>query len=508
MTDERLARAVPWTVLTRVATLASTLAVSAIVYRSLSGERFGLYTVLRSALQYTVLLVSFGLDRSLLRFLPEARAREMAGAVLGVTRRVVWIQVALAALIGTLTVALAHPIASLLGATDGAASVGELRLFMVIVAVATAFTVAYQTASSVCISGYRTELVSAASGARALLWVSGTAILLSLDLDVAGALWAEAISMCVAAVGLGIASARLLHREAAGAPPAPRTEDVIRRRRQFAYAGVLVWSGVVNLIVSRQSEVFFLAHWHGLTVSGDYDLCYSYPQLALEFVPLAAAPVVTSAIAEAYGRDVSSLRVATERYYRLLALLSIPVAVLGALWSDLLLVLLFGARIAPSAHWAQVFSAIHLVPLVFVPLSTALMTVEKAHKVLYLGVLQVGTNIVLDILLIPRYGFAGAVAAVAITLVSMTPITLWIVGRLVGGTWMPFGYFGRVFAGCMPAVAVSLGLRALLPSGVALGLGIPASMALVAFGLRRAGVLGPEELDLLRAVRLRGGKKE
>lgn len=503
MTDERLARAVPWTVLTRIATLASTLAVSAILYRSLSGERFGLYTVLRSALQYTVLLVSFGLDRSLLRYLPEARARDALGAVASIGRRVVWVQLALAVLVGALTVTFAQPIAALLGAAEGASSVAELRLLMLIVAVATAFTVAYQTASSVCISAYRTEVVSGASAVRGLLWVGATALLIALDLDVAGALWAEALSMCVAAVGLGVAAARLLHQEGAGRPPVP-AQQVVARRRQLAYAGVIVWSGVVNLIVSRQSEVFFLAHWHGLTVSGDYDLCYSYPQLALEFVPLAAAPVVTSAIAEAFGRDRSSLKAATERYYRLLGLLSIPVAVLGVLWSDLLLVLLFGGRIAPSAHWAQVFSVIHLVPLVFVPLSTALMTVEKAHKVLHLGLLQVATNIGLDLLLIERWGFAGAVAAVAITLVTMTPITLWVVGRQVGGTFIPAGYFARVLMGCLPAVAVAVALRLLLPSGVALVLGIPASTALIALGLRRAGALGPEELDLIRRVRLRG----
>lgn len=504
MSEERLARAVPWTVLTRLVTLVSTLAVSAIVYRTLTGERFGLYTVLRSALQYTVLLASFGLDRSLLRYLPEIRATGVVGAVTAIARRVARAQIALSILVGGVALALAQPIASVLGASAEVATPAELRHLMVAVVAATTFMVAYQTSSNICISSYRTELVSAASGARGLLWVILTSALLALGLDVAGALWAEATSLAVAAAGLGVGSARLLQREAAEAPDVPPLGDVVAAKRQLIYAGVIVWSGLVNLIVSRQSEVFFLAHWHGLTVSGDYDLCYSYPQLALEFVPLAAAPVVSSAIAEAYGKDPASIGVVTERYYRLLALLSIPVAVLGALWSDRLLVLLFGARIGPSAHWAQVFSVVHAIPLIFVPLSTALMTVEKAQRTIHLGLLQVATNIGLDLLLIERWGFAGAVAAVTLTLLLNLPLTLWVTRSLLGGLFMPVGYFGRVLLGCAPAVALAVGLRLALPGPLALAIGLPGSVALVVFGLRRFGAIGPSELDLLRRLRHRG----
>lgn len=504
MSSERLARAVPWTVLTRVVTLVSTLSVSAIVYRTLSGERFGLYTVLRSALQYTILLVSFGLDRSLLRYLPELRAAGAVDAMRALVRRTVRAQVVLAVVVGGAVVALAGPISHVLGASDGVATPSELRLLMVAVAVATAFMVAYLTASSVCISAYRTELVSAASGARGVLWVAATAALLAMGMDVAGALWAEAASLGVAAVGLGVASAHLIHGDVR-LTPVPGVDVTVKR--QLVYSGVIVWSGLVNLVVSRQSEVFFLAHWHGLEVSGDYDLCYSYPQLALEFVPLAAAPVVSSAIAEAYGRDPASLATFTERYFRLLALLSIPIAVLGALWSDRLLVLLFGARIEPAAHWAQAFSVIHAVPLIFVPLSTALMTVEQAQRTIHLGLLQVATNLALDLVLIERWGFAGAVAAVSLTLVLNTPLTLWVTRSLLGGLFMPVGYFGRVLLGCTPAIAVAVALRLLVPPGVALAVGLPASLLLIFLGLRRFGAVGPSELDLLRRLRHRGARE-
>ena len=506
-----LARAVPWTVVTRVLTLVSILAVSAIVYRSLTAERFGLYSVLRTTLQYTMLLVGFGLERSLLRYLPEARARGQFVAMRGIVRRVLGIQGVLSVAWGVVLVVLAVPVAHVLGVSEGAASSTELHWLMFAIATATVFTVGYQTFANVSISAYRTHVVSAASGVRGLLWVALTGWLLALGLDVPGALWAEAISLAIVAGGLGVVAFMALEGDL---PVVYGTEegerrllpaaDVLPMRRQLTYAGVLVWTGIVNLIVSRQSEVFFLAHSHGLAISGEYDLCYSYPQLALEFVPLAAAPVVTSAVAEAFGRDPSSLPGVVTRYFRLLVLLSLPIAVMGALWADRLLVVLFGSRIEGAAHWAQVFSVIHMVPLAFVPLSTALLTVEKAHKLLPLGLLQVGTNIGLDLLLIDRFGFGGAVAAVAITLVTMTPITLYAAYRVLGGLWFPTRYLGRVALGCLPAVVISVLLRFVLPGRAGLAVGIVASLALLVMGLRWVGAVGPSELAMLASIRRRG----
>jgi len=102
-------------------------------------------------------------------------------------------------------------------------------------------------------------------------------------------------------------------------------------------------------------------------------------------------------------------------------------------------------------------------------------------------VMQVGVNLLLDWLLIPRWGCAGAVAAVALTFFLTIPWRLRAVRNILGGIHFPTGFLARI--------ALVSALVAGLLSFTAPWLNLPLMAVVVA-------VYGVAWLGLVRAARL------
>ena len=214
--------------------------------------------------------------------------------------------------------------------------------------------------------------------------------------------------------------------------------------------------------------------------------------------------MVLSAITSSYQRDPSRLGHLTGWFYKLLAVVTVPFALLGAVWADRLLVLLYGAAMAPAGQVARVFSVLHLLPFVSLPVGVALNVVEKAHRTLALGLIQVAVNLGLDLLLIPRFQLEGAIAAVALSFLLVTPFTIYYALRFTGPLEFPWAWMGRLVLALSPGLLPGLA-RPWIPAGWAGTIaGVVASALLMAVGFRFAKLLGPEELYRLREASFPG----
>jgi O-antigen/teichoic acid export membrane protein len=488
---EKLLRAAPWTVLTRVLSLLATVVAGAWAFRVLSPDDFGLLSVLRTAALVLAVVASGGLDRTLWRFYPEVSLHHGAAAARALAKRTLLAQAALTLAVALGVLLFCSPLLELLGAKRQAlATQGQLTRYALAALVVS--TVAYQSLTQWRVSRFETSAVTRAALLRSGVWLALTASAVAWAPQVLTLVSAEALALLVAAV-------MLWPREPAVGGPV-ELSPALPWSRQAKLAAVYFLSGIVNFVVQRQSEVFFLAKYHGLEASGLYDLAYSYPQLALELVPLATGPVVVSALAEAYARDPATLVRSTQRYFRLLIVASLPLAALGAAWADMALELLMGPRAAAAGALARVFSLVHVVPLLFLPLSAALSTAERAHRVIVLGPIQAAINLGLDALLIPQYGLYGALLAVVGTLAFGFPATLWLTRVVLGHTGFPAGYFVRVFAASACA-SVGLLARLVFEGPAAMALGLPLSAIGLVLGLRAFRALGPDEMQILQKLR-------
>lgn len=489
--SERVSGQAVWSVAAKFATLAGTLGVSVIAARHLGAEGFGTFSFARNLMVYLALLGAFGLDRALLRFVPELEARGSGAGIRRLLATVAGVQALLVAVAGAILVLL-EPVMTRVFMP----AIGPL---LPLVALLAAAWVLKETLYQIQFALARAKVLAMATTTTGATWLALTWWLLRSGWGVAGALAAQVAALAAAAVLLGPSMVRALR-----ALPA-RSSEGVAGRRVAVYSGTVVGSGLVNLIVQRQSEVFFLAAVAPPAVVGYYDLGYSLPQLGLELVPLSLYAVVLSAVTASYTRNPSRLGHLVGWYYKLLALVTVPAALLGVLWADKALVLLYGPEMAPAGDVARLFSAIHLLPFVSVPVGTALQVTEQAHRTLPLGVAQLGLNLGLDAVLIPRFHIPGAIAAVVLSFLLMTPLTIRYAMRFTGPLEFPFRWMARLALALTPAALPALA-RPWVDGWLPVAAALAASLLLMALGLRYGGLIGPEERYRLERVHLPGRK--
>lgn len=126
--------------------------------------------------------------------------------------------------------------------------------------------------------------------------------------------------------------------------------------------------------------------------------------LVITFIPMALQTLFASGVAEAFVKDPDCLPRMVSNLYKVLILLAVPVAAFGVFFSPAAVVLFYGDEMRDAGWIASSFCAIHLLPLIAMPLSMAIGAKEKVKEFLPLLYFRVAVNIALDWLLIPTYG--------------------------------------------------------------------------------------------------------
>jgi O-antigen/teichoic acid export membrane protein len=273
----------------------------------------------------------------------------------------------------------------------------------------------------------------------------------------------------------------------------------IGKERVLRFAIPSFLNALARAVMLRYSEVFFLGAFWGAQVAGIYDLGCSAPFLAITFIPMAVQTLLSAGFSEAHSRDPSCLPRLVDFSYKFLVLLSVPLAVFGVCFAPRAMVLVYGGAMREAGPVASAFCVLHVMPLVSMPLSMAIMAREKVLAMLPLMLLQVAMNLALDAILIPAWGLKGAVAAVALTFILTIPVRLRAVRRLVGGIWFPTSFLLRLLA---PSVALAVALRLFFPEpGLPSLLGLAAAyVALLVASVRGLGLI--RESDVVAAREL------
>jgi O-antigen/teichoic acid export membrane protein len=257
-----------------------------------------------------------------------------------------------------------------------------------------------------------------------------------------------------------------------------------------------VATGLLNLIVWRQSEVLFLGAFHGETAAGFFGLAYTVPQLLLEFVPLTVWPLVMAGMSEAYARNPARLPDAIALYYRLLYVLVIPVAALGFAFARPLVPVIYGNEMLPAALFAQLFFVVFSYAFLYTPLSMALYVTGKSWVNMLIFAFLAVVNIGLDLALIPRYGLWGAFVPVAFVMILGVAVFYIVSSRIVRNMYIPVLFIVRCYLAALPTAAIALAAER-WSGPVALTLQIVAGVVLLIACFRFLRVMGPQERELI-----------
>ena len=308
-------------------------------------------------------------------------------------------------------------------------------------------------------------------------------------------------------LGAGVAAAMILpfvlRKERAIARPG--TFQLDRARRHAAY-GLPVAMSLILALVLATTDRFLLAAYLNPTAVGLYHAGYSLANRTLDvvFIWLGAAGGPALVMALERGGKAAMVKAAQEQA-SLMLLLTIPAAVGLALVATPLSQLMIGGPLAGGAA--------HVTPWIALSGLLAGLTTHYFHQAFTLGqrtklllaamLIPAGANLLLNMLLIPRFGLDGALWATPLSY-GLGLIASAYLGRRVVSLPIPLLTLLKALAASLVMACIILALptpggiwELMLKAGVGAGVYLAIIAALDAGGLRSRG------LELLRVYRTR-----
>lgn len=311
-------------------------------------------------------------------------------------------------------------------------------------------------------------------------------------IDITQTLGGFAVGAALAAVGMGGASPLLGLAAISAVSLAlvlPGELKLIRgghwqagRARTYAAYGVPVSLSLILSLVIASTDRFVLAAFLGEASVGVYHAGYSLANRTLDvmfiWLGMAGGPAMVAALER--GGMAALVRTAREQA-SFMVLLTLPAAVGLGLVAGPLARLLVGPAMAEGAA--------HVIPWIAVGGFFSGVTTYYLHQAFTLGrrtglllaamTFPAGLNLVLNLILAPRYGMEGAMWATAISY-GAGALASWFLGRRVMALPIPLDTLTRAGGACVPMVLAVLALPS--PGGV-LELAMKAGVGAVVYGL-------------------------
>lgn len=252
----------------------------------------------------------------------------------------------------------------------------------------------------------------------------------------------------------------------------------------------------LDAIVWQRSEVFFLGKFRPIQEVGFYSLAFGFTTSAVSFFASAISNVLIPIHSKAFGaQNQKGMEDIYQKSIQYLALVSLPLAVGGAVLADRIIHTMYGDEYLPASTVMAILFISSAGARVGAGFSSVMYSSNLVHIKIYFAIIWAVVNIGLDLFLIPRYGLMGAAVANSATqlvAVFTGPFIIYYFFRFA----FPIAVFFRVIASALTmGVGVWL-LKAVFPGtvGALVLVGIGAVIYLISVILFRAVSIGDVEL--------------
>lgn len=187
--------------------------------------------------------------------------------------------------------------------------------------------------------------------------------------------------------------------------------DISLKKRVTKYS--LSVSGIIliDAIVWQKSEVFFLERFSAVEEIAFYSLAFTLGYMAMQ-IPAVFSSLLIPYFSEIHGqKDSKSLEIGYINSTRYLALISFPIGIGGAVISAPLIELAYGKEYLSAVIPAQMILIFNAFGAISRASSSILYGIEEQSFILKWGSIVAISNILLDLIMIPKYGAVGAAIA-------------------------------------------------------------------------------------------------
>jgi len=190
--------------------------------------------------------------------------------------------------------------------------------------------------------------------------------------------------------------------------------------------------GVTSVLIAiiRNMDVMMLTRMKGFAEVGLYTASSRLCDIALS-LPLALIGSVFPLMSRFYKDDLETLRNIHQKTFDVLSVCGVLFVVLALALSDKLIVLLFGADYILSATSFRILIFSTFFVYLAIGSGTLLVVAGRQRANMYFYILGAPLNIILNLILIPRFGFIGAAVSNVITMLLVISLTFYFVsGRM------------------------------------------------------------------------------
>ena len=178
--------------------------------------------------------------------------------------------------------------------------------------------------------------------------------------------------------------------------------------------GLPFWASFVFIKIYYDIDKVMLSMMVGDVVVGWYSAAYRLV-VTLGFIPTAFIASIYPVTSRLFISSKDALIFTTERALKYMLIIGVPIGILTTSLSDEIISLVYGAEYAPSAIALQILIWSEVLIFGSVVFGNLLNSVNKQIVVTYQTAIAAILNVVMNLLLIPRYSYVGASIATVMT---------------------------------------------------------------------------------------------
>lgn len=350
--------------------------------RALGPEGFGVVTFAKSSTAACFVLTALGLDTYIRKEVTNRHehSRDFFGGVY-------WLRLALSAVI----------LAAMCGVAVASGRRGDTLEAIFCFGLGQVFLTSNSTSAAFLHATDRTGGVALMSVASKLLWAAG----IGLGFVMGQPLRAVGVSFAVSELVKAVVLARLARRHL----ELPLSIDV-GATRAVLVASLPFFLAQVSTTLSSRLDVTLLGYLAGDREAGLYYAAFNVAGLALLVTPLIAA-VLTPLAAKAAAQSEEALLFVMRRALELVLGVAVPVTLALALGADLMVATIYGGEFAATVPTLRLMSLMFVLTFAAMVATTALVRLGRSWLSTWVTLGGVLVQVVLSVVLIPRFGGAG-----------------------------------------------------------------------------------------------------
>lgn len=214
--------------------------------------------------------------------------------------------------------------------------------------------------------------------------------------------------------------------------PKPKAISNEYKSRVNHHLRVVSVNAVIAALGVGQCEVLFLKQMVDSAAVSYFAVANSISGAAILLVPGVYSAVLFPVIARAVADDNLDPAQKIQQSGRYLFMLGLLVAVPTSLFSEALIVSLYGVEFVNAGAALSAFILVGVLSVYVQPVSAYLMSVDKQSMLLKLSILNMFLALVLTYLLVRAFGFEGAIISFVVVRLIMSAMFMYLAWRQLG----------------------------------------------------------------------------